>query len=152
MPLTLCRLAIRKPTLEIRSGIAPIPYSRSGGEKILTIPRIEEQIARIESQTTKKRRPRKPKNASSNNANDAGSPVAGGAGSPDANGDGDPATPAPVSSGRQTQATQRKCANCGRVGHIKTNKKLVNPFSLCKHCGLSLERKEDGFGRTLAVI
>ena len=41
---------------------------------------------------------------------------------PDAEAEGSPkspgATPAPKGTG-----TQRKCANCGQVGHIKTNKK-----------------------------
>ncbi|RMZ80878.1 hypothetical protein DV737_g2751, partial [Chaetothyriales sp. CBS 132003] len=42
----------------------------------------------------------------------------GEAGSPN----GDAGSPAP--GGREQKATQRKCANCGQVGHIKTNKKL----------------------------
>ncbi|KAK5945979.1 hypothetical protein PMZ80_000118 [Knufia obscura] len=82
--------------------------------------RLEAELARLEQ--TKQKRPRKKKGQAA--AADAGSPGAiAGAGSPDADGN-DPPTPAPVSGGRQTQATARKCANCGRVGHIKTNKKL----------------------------
>lgn len=39
-----------------------------------------------------------------------------------------------ASTGRQApQGTQRKCANCGQVGHIKTNKKYTSPY-LCLHC------------------
>ncbi|KAG9970236.1 hypothetical protein KCU98_g14617, partial [Aureobasidium melanogenum] len=50
-----------------------------------------------------------------------------------AKGDGadgaDAATPAPTGKGKgrskkNTEGTARKCANCGQVGHIKTNKKL----------------------------
>ncbi|KAI5196941.1 hypothetical protein E4T38_08226 [Aureobasidium subglaciale] len=42
---------------------------------------------------------------------------------------GEAATPAPTGKGKgrskkNTEGTARKCANCGQVGHIKTNKKL----------------------------
>ena len=40
-------------------------------------------------------------------------------------------TGAPTSSSSSKPAgTQRKCANCGQVGHIKTNKKCVGPLPL----------------------
>ncbi|KEQ88302.1 hypothetical protein M438DRAFT_265228 [Aureobasidium pullulans EXF-150] len=50
------------------------------------------------------------------------------AASPGADG-ADGATPAPTGKGKgrskkNTEGTARKCANCGQVGHIKTNKKL----------------------------
>ena len=93
--------------------------------------RLEAELARLEQ--TKQKRPRKKKGQVA--VADAGSP---GAGSPDADGN-DPSTPVPVSGGRQTQATARKCANCGRVGHIKTNKKSVS--SRCKYCGFDMLRK-----------
>ena len=32
----------------------------------------------------------------------------------------------------QPQGTQRKCANCGQVGHIKTNKKYSPTCPVCK--------------------
>ena len=41
--------------------------------------------------------------------------------------------------GREPKATQRKCANCGQVGHIKTNKKLVD--RKCYYCKLPIDRK-----------
>jgi hypothetical protein len=47
---------------------------------------------------------------------------AGGAGSPTS-----PAGSAAIPS-KQQQGTQRKCANCGQVGHIKTNKKCAPGF------------------------
>jgi len=47
--------------------------------------------------------------------------------------DGEPLTPA-AAGGKQPQATQRKCANCGQIGHIKTNKK-------CVHCNLPMDSK-----------
>lgn len=34
---------------------------------------------------------------------------------------------------KQTGQTQRRCANCGQVGHIKTNKRLVDDF-ICSTC------------------
>lgn len=47
---------------------------------------------------------------------------AGGAGSP-----GSPSGSTPIPA-KQQQGTQRKCANCGQVGHIKTNKKCGPNF------------------------
>ena len=44
--------------------------------------------------------------------------------------------------GKNTQPTQRKCANCGQVGHIKTNKKSVD--AKCRNCNLSFTRKVGG--------
>lgn len=37
--------------------------------------------------------------------------------------------------GRSKDGTARKCANCGQVGHIKTNRKSVSTFTCpnCKH-------------------
>lgn len=45
-------------------------------------------------------------------------------------GPGSPGSPSGSTSlaGRQQQGTQRKCANCGQVGHIKTNKKCAPSF------------------------
>lgn len=38
-------------------------------------------------------------------------------------------SPAPTGpGGPKTGGTQRKCANCGQVGHIKTNKKCASRF------------------------
>ena len=70
----------------------------------------------------------------------AGSPPASTAGSPGAsdvdaavnNGSADP-TPQ-KGRGRNKDGTARKCANCGQVGHIKTNRKSVYT-SLCPGCG-----------------
>lgn len=51
--------------------------------------------------------------------------------------DGDAPTPG---RGKQQQATQRKCANCGMVGHIKTNRKSVTTEAKCSHCNLPVGR------------
>jgi hypothetical protein len=70
----------------------------------------------------------------------AGSPAAAspgpGPGSPNVSEAATPA-PAPTSSkpgkGRSKDGTARKCANCGQVGHIKTNRKSVKPpRSVCQ--------------------
>lgn len=76
--------------------------------------RLEEELKRME--TTKQKKPRRKKTAVN-----AGSP-GGNNNSPGLDG-ADPGTPAPGTGGKNTTATQRKCANCGQVGHIKTNKK-----------------------------
>ena len=70
----------------------------------------------------------------------AGSPAAAspgpGPGSPAVSEVATPA-PAPTSSkpgkGRSKDGTARKCANCGQVGHIKTNRKSVkSSHSVCQ--------------------
>ena len=70
----------------------------------------------------------------------AGSPAAAspaaGPGSPNVLEAATPA-PAPTSSkpgkGRSKDGTARKCANCGQVGHIKTNRKSVKlSYSVCQ--------------------
>jgi len=51
----------------------------------------------------------------------------------------DAATPAPTGKGKgrskkNTEGTARKCANCGQVGHIKTNKKSASDFFCSDSC------------------
>ncbi|KAK0250146.1 hypothetical protein B0A54_11882 [Friedmanniomyces endolithicus] len=76
---------------------------------------------------------------------DQGSPAAssvafngGGAGS---------ASGTPVKGGRggrrSKDGTARKCAECGQVGHIKTNRKSVLPPFLCSVCGSREEEEEE---------
>src|SRR2546429_6652699 len=72
--------------------------------------RIEEELARLERNKERRIARDKQKGLIRGDAGDAGSP-----GSP---GSTMPAAQKPV-------GTQRKCANCGQVGHIKTNKKCV---------------------------
>ncbi|KAK0905988.1 hypothetical protein LTR02_006220 [Friedmanniomyces endolithicus] len=81
-------------------------------------------------------------------ASDQGSPAAssvafngGGAGS---------ASGTPVKGGRgggggrrSKDGTARKCAECGQVGHIKTNRKSVLPPFLCSVCGSREEEEEE---------
>lgn len=42
---------------------------------------------------------------------------------------------------KNTEGTARKCANCGQVGHIKTNKKFGTNFSSCSNCS-TLSKKD----------
>ncbi|KIV81823.1 hypothetical protein, variant 2 [Exophiala sideris] len=71
--------------------------------------RIEEELAKLEKNAARRKQRTKKKDTL------AATSPGGTAMSPDADGAG---------GGKNSQPTQRKCANCGQVGHIKTNKKL----------------------------
>ncbi|RMD44013.1 hypothetical protein DV735_g1134, partial [Chaetothyriales sp. CBS 134920] len=107
-------------------------YQRQRGQsdnEINTLLKLEQAIAEREARkASAPKRRKKTKNDAT-----AGSPE-GEAGSPT---NGDAGSPAP--GGREQKATQRKCANCGQVGHIKTNKKSVE--RRCFYCHLPLDRK-----------
>lgn len=86
---------------------------------------LEIELSRLQNQTKKPRGPRK------GSRMDAGSPTGGGGDGGAMSPDGEADTPGEDGVGagggrkkKEAQATQRKCANCGQVGHIKTNKKL----------------------------
>ncbi|CAK3889344.1 transcription initiation factor TFIID 111 kDa subunit [Lecanosticta acicola] len=66
-----------------------------------------------------------PSNAASPEASEMDGPVSG------INGTGENAPQR--GKGRSKDGTARKCANCGQVGHIKTNRKSVSPF-ICPDC------------------
>ncbi len=86
--------------------------------------RLEEELAKLEKNAARR------KQRTKNKAALAGATSPGGtAMSPDGDGGG--------GGGKNTQPTQRKCANCGQVGHIKTNKKSVK----CRNCNLPFDRK-----------
>ena len=74
-----------------------------------------------------------------------GSPAAGSPGQSDADGVNSNTDATPQKGrGRNKDGTARKCANCGQVGHIKTNRKSVNKVSfLCLICD-SDEYEENG--------
>ncbi|KIX98296.1 uncharacterized protein Z520_05597 [Fonsecaea multimorphosa CBS 102226] len=91
--------------------------------------RLEEALAQLEK--NKARRQKRNKNKE---ALQAATSPGGTAMSPDGEGAG--------GGSRNAQPTQRKCANCGQVGHIKTNKKSVTNAK-CKHCNLPIDRKVD---------
>ncbi|GAB7352762.1 hypothetical protein MBLNU459_g3111t1 [Dothideomycetes sp. NU459] len=65
------------------------------------------------------------------------SPSAAPSPAPDGTEAGESATPVTGKKGRSkknTEGTARKCANCGQVGHIKTNKKYASNFLICNTC------------------
>lgn len=90
--------------------------------QLLTIStRLEAELQRLEKNRERRHQREKYRKRTTI---DAGSP-SGAAMSPDGE--------APAG-GKEVKATQRKCANCGQVGHIKTNKK-------CVHCKLPFDEK-----------
>ncbi|EXJ76223.1 uncharacterized protein A1O5_00731 [Cladophialophora psammophila CBS 110553] len=89
--------------------------------------RLEEAIAQLEKNKARRQKRNKNKEARQGVTSPGGTAM-----SPDGDGAG--------GGGRNTQPTQRKCANCGQVGHIKTNKKSVTNAK-CKNCNLPVDRK-----------
>ena len=85
-----------------------------------------------------------------------GSPAAGSPGQSDPDGNSNTDGTPQKGRGRNKDGTARKCANCGQVGHIKTNRKSVTFTCLC--CGLhecvpldgSKKRLGDGNGTSIA--
>jgi len=99
--------------------------------------KIREELARLERNQERRLHREKLKAKNIANASAAGSPAAAASPGP---GPSSPAmselagsapAPAPNASkpgkGRSKDGTARKCANCGQVGHIKTNRKSVQP-------------------------
>lgn len=60
-------------------------------------------------------------------------------GSPGSPGAGSPAPGVGGGKAGKPASTPRKCANCGQVGHIKTNKKYGDKF-LCELCARVFEQ------------
>ena len=115
--------------------------------------RIEDERARIQRNTERREARERLKGKLAGGGGTAASPSASAAGSPGAYSDVDAGTPAvnggagggssangtPQKTGgrggRNKDGTARKCANCGQVGHIKTNRKSVSPSFTCLFCG-----------------
>ncbi|OQV08140.1 hypothetical protein CLAIMM_12454 [Cladophialophora immunda] len=93
--------------------------------------RLEEALAQLEknkARRQKRNRNKEALQAATSPGGTAMSPDGEGAGGGGGGGGG----------GRNSQPTQRKCANCGQVGHIKTNKKLCPLLN-------GTIKQEDGF-------
>jgi transcription initiation factor TFIID subunit 1 len=73
----------------------------------LISPRLEAELSRLEKNKERREQRNISKNIQAGSV--PGTPISAGA----------------VTSTGKPIGTQRKCANCGRVGHIKTNKKCV---------------------------
>ncbi|SMY20080.1 unnamed protein product [Zymoseptoria tritici ST99CH_1A5] len=94
---------------------------------------LEKELFRVKRNADRREAREKLKHKHNNNANAAaGSPAAGSPGPSDVDGPasaitagGEGTTPQKgPGKGRPKDGTARKCANCGQVGHIKTNRKL----------------------------
>jgi hypothetical protein len=85
--------------------------------------RVREELARLERNADRREAREKQKGKAAASPSVAASPV-------QSNGDG---TPHKGGRGRPKDGTQRKCAGCGEIGHIKTNRKSVKFH--CVHCG-----------------
>lgn len=102
--------------------------------------KMEKELARVERnvdrrEAREKAKGRVPGGAGSPSAGGAASPSQlsdAGAGSPPA--DGTPQKSGGTGRGKSKDGTARKCANCGQVGHIKTNRKSVSPSFECIFC------------------
>ncbi|KAK5078451.1 hypothetical protein LTR64_003136 [Lithohypha guttulata] len=128
----------RKEKMEVQNLSQALP---TGDHQVdaLNRKKLEDELARLENNRKAKRRKKNRPSEATIDGDQTGA---------DGNG-ADPSTPAPSSGGRNNAGTQRKCANCGQVGHIKTNKKSVN--STCKRCGFDLvKKKTDDFGKALS--
>ncbi|KAI5369948.1 Putative transcription initiation factor TFIID subunit 1 [Septoria linicola] len=109
---------------------------------------LQKELARIQRNADRREARERYK---ANKQGTAGSPSA--AASPGPDGDGTaPSAPsgasegtAPKGKGRSKDGTARKCANCGQVGHIKTNRKSVSTFS-CPFCHIRNKIGADGNG------
>jgi transcription initiation factor TFIID subunit 1, fungi type len=89
---------------------------------------LQTELARLEANQARNKKRASKKKATTENPNpdgdDPGSPNAGLA--------------TPIGGGKEVKPTVRKCANCGQVGHIKTNKKYDPHAPKCDECGLGL--------------
>lgn len=101
--------------------------------------KMEKELARVERNVDRREAREKAKGRVPGGA---GSPPAGGAASPsqlsdtgaDNTTDGTPQKSGGTGRGKSKDGTARKCANCGQVGHIKTNRKSVSPSFKCIFC------------------
>lgn len=104
------------------------------------ISRIEAELARLERNMDRREQRERAKGL-------IGSPSAAGSPGADLGGDADGAAPTGKRGRKKnTEGTARKCANCGQIGHIKTNKKLVAlSHFICQKC-LDQKRMDGGDG------
>jgi transcription initiation factor TFIID subunit 1, fungi type len=87
------------------------------------LPRIKKELERLEKNKARRQAREQQKELHQR----AGNGTATGGGS----GGGDAGSPQPGSGDKViATGTTRKCANCGQVGHIKTNKKYECPCTL----------------------
>ncbi|KAG9894293.1 hypothetical protein KCU94_g12234, partial [Aureobasidium melanogenum] len=119
--------AYKKRKLLARSQAIDIMNTKATGDEDFDA--LQKQLMQAEIERLERNMGRRQARERAKGIGSAASPSA--AASPGGDGaDGaDAATPAPTGKGKgrskkNTEGTARKCANCGQVGHIKTNKKL----------------------------
>lgn len=110
---------------------------------------MEQELARVKRNMERREAREKAKGKSPGSLIDAGSPGRSDADAGNSTADG---TPHKGRGGRNKDGTQRKCANCGQVGHIKTNRKSVNnPVTTvtfrCLFCDSDVYEDTDGVRR-----
>ena len=93
--------------------------------------RVQDEMERLKRNMDRRKARERAKGIGS--PSEANSPAAD---ANDAEDGGSTSTPAGGKKGRSkknTEGTARKCANCGQVGHIKTNKKCATPPFVSSH-------------------
>lgn len=99
--------------------------------------RLEKELARLARNADRRVAREKAKGIHVASPSAAGSPGPSNANGPASASGADGTTPQ-KGRGRNKEGTARKCANCGQVGHIKTNKKYAKkPSYLCDPCNTS---------------
>lgn len=86
--------------------------------------KLEQELLRVERNAERREAREKLKGRGGANTNSPSGATAASPGQSDANNSAD-GTPQKSGRGRNKDGTARKCANCGQVGHIKTNRKSV---------------------------
>ena len=86
---------------------------------------LERELARIERNQDRRMAREKAK------GQNIGSPAGASPGQSDADGNSNTDGTPQKGRGRNKDGTARKCANCGQVGHIKTNRKSVSFTCIC---------------------
>ena len=127
---------------ELRDIYSARPTGNADADRLSSF-RIKKELERLEKNKAR-RQAREQQKELHQRAGAGPGPSGGDAGSPQANG-GDKVVPT---------GTSRKCANCGQVGHIKTNKKLCPLLNgtmtadtgSADHGGFGSYKRTDGVG------
>ncbi|KAH0370953.1 hypothetical protein KCU65_g2222, partial [Aureobasidium melanogenum] len=119
--------AYKKRKLLARSQAIDIMNTKATGDEDFDA--LQKQLMQAEIERLERNMGRRQARERAKGIGSAASPSAAASPGGDVADGADAATPAPTGKGKgrskkNTEGTARKCANCGQVGHIKTNKKL----------------------------
>ncbi|KEQ95735.1 hypothetical protein AUEXF2481DRAFT_39592 [Aureobasidium subglaciale EXF-2481] len=119
--------AYKKRKLLARSQAIDIMNTKATGDQDFDA--LQKQLMQAEIERLERNMGRRQARERAKGIGSAASPSAAASPGGDGADGGEAATPAPTGKGKgrskkNTEGTARKCANCGQVGHIKTNKKL----------------------------